>query len=142
MSTENTRYDAFGRIVFRLEPFTNTMFYYYYFGDKRTVKILNDNNFSNFRTKKAQHLIDGEWVDSRSEEYGETLYVLRKYNEGREIYTKQINLKSNSIYIKHTKFSSNGIPIWVEQYKNQKSIGFVTQKKLLKQWQHILTVQE
>lgn len=139
MSTENTRYDAFGRIVFRLEPYTNTMFHYYYFGDKRTVKILNDNNVSNFRTIKSQGLLNGEWVDIRSEEFGEHFYILRKLKDGREFYVKQINFSSNSIYIKYSSFCSKGIPIWLEQHKNKKGIGFITQKKLLKQWQHILT---
>ncbi len=135
MSTGNTRYDAFDRIVFQIEPYTNTIYHYFYFGDTRTVKILNENNASNFRTIKSQKQLNGTWIDITSEEYGEKIYTLRRFNEGNEIYTKQINLRSNSIYIKHTRFSSNGIKIWVEQYKNQKSIGFIIQKNLLIKWQ-------
>jgi hypothetical protein len=137
MSKENTIHDAFGRLVYRLEPYTNTIFHYSYFGDKRTVKILNDNNTTNFRTIKVQNILNGDWTDSWSEEYGETLYVHRKFEKGKEIYLKQINLKSNSIYIKYTlyKTNSDSIKIWIEQYRGQKNIGFTVQKKLLQQWQ-------
>lgn len=127
-------YDEYGRIIFMFEPTTQTTYYYSYWGDKRTIKIFNENNVSNFRTAKIQHMLNGEWTDTRSEEYGETYYTLKKFEEGKEVYKKQINLISNSVYIKHTRYGKDNIPIWIEQYKDKKSIGFKIHQKHLSEW--------
>ena len=126
---ETTEYDIVGRIIRHIEPVTGTVYEYEYSSNNsRTVTIVNERNKSNFKTIRKQDFINGEYIDKEVNEFGETYNILKKYEDKKEIYFEQTNIKTGKIYKKNTVWKDDKIHLWTTEYDGNKNVGFYMTK--------------
>ena len=131
-SDENIIYDSQQRIIKKLEPVSGLLYEYEYLEDTRTVIITHNKNKSNFKTIKKEILINEKYVDSETEQYGDTYHTFHKYNsKGEEIYFRQTNLKTNKVLKKITAWKNNKPFMWTTDYDGEKGIGFYVSENII-----------
>ena len=92
----NEKFDKKDRLIFKLEPVTNTIFKYKYddINLSRTITILNEKNRSNFKTVITQVRYNKIYVDKVRKEFGDVYNITTTYDdEGNISSYKQINKK-------------------------------------------------
>jgi hypothetical protein len=131
---EEIEYDILGRVIYHLEPVTGTLYEYEYISDSsRIATITNESNKSNFKTIKNQILLNGEYVDDETVEFGETYNILKRYEgKNREIYYERTNIKTGKVFKKKTFWKDNRMYLWATEYDgNQKDVGFRISKDII-----------
>ena len=124
--------DEFGRVIYRVETVTGIIYEYQYNSESsRTLTITNDINKSNFKTIANQILIDGTFISTEIKEFGETYNIIKRYEENKETYFEQMNIKTGKTYKKNTVWKDGKIHIWSTEYDGEKNIGFYIKKDLI-----------
>ncbi len=130
---EKIELDINGRIIRQIEPATGTVYEYEYPSEcLRVVTMTNENNKSNFKTIIKQNLINGEYVDTEINEFGETYNNIKKYNDkNKEIYLEQTNIITGKIYKKNSIWKDDKIHLWKTEYDGQTNVGFYMNKNII-----------
>lgn len=127
-------YDILGRVIFEKEPITETVYEYEYFSNNsRIITITNENNKSNFKTIKKQILVEGEYVDLETKEYGELYSIIKTYEfKNKETYYERTNLKTGKVFKKKTFWKEDKMHFWITEYDGKnKNVGFRMSKEIL-----------